>query len=892
MPPSLSLPETGVGTSLLFLAFAALIAVVVGAFLVRRSRLRGIGALALAGLGLSLFTVPLAGPAAVAAPVDPAVASISGRVFLDENANGVQDDDAPAPDSARVTLRDGAGADVATVVTDADGRYRFEDLTGGDYTVVFPAELAGGALTEPDQADTTQDSDPDPSTGITKTVDLSPCEEVTGIDAGYLPAPVEPGVGAIAGRAFEDANGNGLQEEDDRPIAGVAVELRDSDGAVAASTTTDDDGRYLFEDLTPGTYTVAFATPSTYTPAPIDQGDDDTLDSDVDPRTGATMPIDVIAEGRIDHVDAGFVRLSGIRGGAFIDADQNGMRGDGLILAGVEVSLRDADGGVVESQVTDADGSYFFRGLHPGTYTVSFTTPAGYEIAAPDQGLEEADSDVDPATGATAPIVLTPGQLADFVDAGYVSQAGTISGMTFVDGDGDGIRDEEMVLPAVAVSLLDGAGNVLETTTSDASGRYVFADLQPGDYVVVFDTPSGYSATVQNAGGDDSIDSDADPGSGRSAALELDVRGAITIDAGYLIDLGPVAISGRAWSDASADGVGTDEVPLPGVTVTLRDEAGGVVDSTQTDTFGRYAFADLSAGTYSVAFPTAVGGMALTTQGPDSDPEQHTGITGNLVLADGEVRRDVDAGYISGAIRGATFLDKNRGGTKDAGEGLSGVPVSLRDSAGAEIATTVTDEDGGYSFLGLATGDYAVGFPTSHLGYELVLANQGGDASADSDPDPDTGITPLVSVTTGAIAENVDAGYLDPRTGVITGIAFYDENSDGQFNGDDSAYGGQPLYLYDDQGRELIFSATDSTGRYTFSGLEAGRYVVVFELLAYPPLPGSLNWYLTQPNVGDDATDSDADVYSGASPVIDLPAGGVEETVWVGYAESPWAGPG
>jgi hypothetical protein len=67
-----------------------------------------------------------------------------------------------------------------------------------------------------------------------------------------------------------------------------------------------------------------------------------------------------------------------------------------------------------------------------------------------------------------------------------------ISGHVFADPDGNGIQgDTEPVLPGVAVDLLDDKGNVLSTTTTDATGEYDFSDqtgiASTGNYSVTLD---------------------------------------------------------------------------------------------------------------------------------------------------------------------------------------------------------------------------------------------------------------------------------------------------------------------------------------------------------------------------------------------------------------------
>ncbi|MFK4760060.1 SdrD B-like domain-containing protein [Microbacterium sp. ZW T5_45] len=109
---------------------------------------------------------------------------------------------------------------------------------------------------------------------------------------GETPEPTK--TYAIGDVTWIDADKDGRQGDDEQVLPGVTVELI-QDGVVIATTTTDDHGRYLFDELPAGEYQVRFTLTDEqkkiYSFTQADAGTDDEIDSDADPQTGLTRTI-------------------------------------------------------------------------------------------------------------------------------------------------------------------------------------------------------------------------------------------------------------------------------------------------------------------------------------------------------------------------------------------------------------------------------------------------------------------------------------------------------------------------------------------------------------------------------------------------------------------------
>jgi alpha-glucoside transport system permease protein len=73
-----------------------------------------------------------------------------------------------------------------------------------------------------------------------------------------LPEPLQGGINGVVWRDFKPGGGTpGEVEDEEVGLPGVTVELRDADGGTAASTTTEADGTFAFEDVGSGQFEVA-----------------------------------------------------------------------------------------------------------------------------------------------------------------------------------------------------------------------------------------------------------------------------------------------------------------------------------------------------------------------------------------------------------------------------------------------------------------------------------------------------------------------------------------------------------------------------------------------------------------------------------------------------------
>ena len=567
--------------------------------------------------------------------------TIGDFAFEDRNGNGVRDAGEAGVAGVGVKLvNDLTGASVTTV-TAADGSYAFTALPPGTYHEEF-TRPPGWVLAPSGAGTAATDSDPNPATGIAPAFSLTSGQADLTHDVG-LYRPV-----TIGDTVFTDMNGNGVQDAGDAPLSGVTVRLLDAGGNAIAGRTavTDAAGHYQFGGLAPGQYGVQFVRPAGTVASPQDAAGD-AVDSDADPATGKTV-IKTYVSGDADaSVDAGFFVPTGLGDRVFLDANGNGLQDAGEAgIDGVTVTLLDGSGAPLPGRVatTAGGGLYHFTGLVPGDYKVQFSAPAGYAVTLRDQGGNDAaDSDAGPASGITGTYTLVSGQTETTVDAGLY-QPVAIGDRVWVDANGNGVQDGgEPGLGNVTVTLVNELTGQSVSQQTDASGRYLFTGLLPGQYHEVFAAPAGYVFTRTGAG---TAATDSEPdGSGLAPGFFLPSGGAdLSHGAGLYI---PPKIGGTVSLDLPPGicDYKRPEAVFAGVTVKLLDAAGHVVQTAATAGDGTYLFEGLVPGTYSVEFVAPAG--THVTRGVAA-----TGLSDAIATVSGDAFTHVDAalGHLTGTI--------------------------------------------------------------------------------------------------------------------------------------------------------------------------------------------------------------------------------------------------
>jgi len=480
--------------------------------------------------------------------------------------------------------------------------------------------------------------------------------------------------------------------------------------------------------------------------------------------------VDSGGSGRDNFIVLRYLNIGGgsARGYVFKDLNGNGIQDSTESgIASVDVKIKTTSGTLLETVQTDSNGLYVSSELSAGAYVVEVDTSSA------------ALSGYTPTTNISQVINVSFGCYA-FAHFGF-QQETTISGIVFVDTDGDGVKDPaEVGLDGVTITL---SGDKADTTiTADGTGvlplgNYQFdvSDVGAGTYTVTVTVPAGYVATTLTA-----------------HVLTIPVGGAGTANFGVQ---GQGTVSGFVFDDLNGNGVkDMNEDGIPSVTVTLYNSGGVQVDQAATGSTGSYSFAGVTAGSYTVTVTIPSG---YVSTGATSKPIS--------VVANGTANASFGLQQ-QGFVSGITFNDLNGDGIQQPSEqGLGGVVIALKQN-GTTVQTIASSPPNGiYQFTSVDPGTYTVE-STIPTGFAATTPNS-------------------VSVTIGS-GGSASANFGFQGQGTVSGSVFDDINGDGIQQGAEPGLAGVTITL-----TNLNTSATETSvsvgdGSYLFTSVAAGSYTV------------------------------------------------------------------
>lgn len=505
----------------------------------------------------------------------------------------------------------------------------------------------------------------------------------------------------------------------------------------------------------------------------------------------------------------------------------------------------------------------------------------------------------------------------------------SIGDLVFQDRNRDGLQaGGDPGMPGIDSTIAAGP----TSATSDASGAYIHDGYSDGSYTVVFDAAQvaslGLEFTTAEAG-DDALDSDADPVTGAAPAV---VSGAdvTDVDAGVRL-VAPaqlVCADGNPRWDNNGDLAAIGDLPGSVWDVRLVPSGGSPVvevaipiDTTALVAGVEIDITSVSADLYWLRAGQAAqpneqwrvlfnqGGATVHTSGFTTDvPDGVFSASvsdnlGTIVLSD-----DIDEVVIQHWSVENASTDFN-----------SVVPVSLclatvEPPPSGLVVEKITEG-------GTGTFDFTLA-PTNDLGdvatFDLTTTAEGPSGAVDTGADhvpidageyiatedvPDgwelsdikCDVAAVANLTSGAVTFTVPAGTIvrctftntavELPTGAIGDFVWEDTNRDGIQDSGEPPVEAVKVDLLQD-GVVVATTVTDADGLYLFDGLPAGDYQVQFhapdEFTGFTLADQTVAAAASDP----DAVDSDADVATGLTHIIELDAGEIDLTIDAGVVRA------
>ena len=237
-------------------------------------------------------------------------------------------------------------------------------------------------------------------------------------------------------------------------LPGAVFEVKDSEGTVVDTITTDENGVGTSKELPYGSYTVAeVSAPSGYE------------------LSGESKNVTIDSNGQIIELTFKNSKLLGSIAIEKVDSEDSEIK-----LKGAEFKVLNSDGEEVGNIVTGEDGKGSLGSLPYGEYTVIETkAPDGYELSL-DLVVVEVNSK------AVVYKTITNTKILGKINILKVDSA-----------------DENIKLPGAVFEVKDSEGTVVDTITTDENGVGTSKELPYGSYTVAeVSAPSGYELSEES----------------------------------------------------------------------------------------------------------------------------------------------------------------------------------------------------------------------------------------------------------------------------------------------------------------------------------------------------------------------------------------------------------
>ena len=290
-------------------------------------------------------------------------ASVSGKLWLDENNNGLFDVGEQTPAGYQVTVTDEWNGKVFdTLRTDEEGRFATSGMIPGSFTLSFQLD-ENTIAPKAGNSDFREENGKLMITGL----QLAENENREGLLLGIVHYT------SIGGNVWIDKG------EEITSLAGALITLKDGEGNELRTQTTSGNGSYLFDKLMPGIYQLEAMMPEgcvVIEPGDrrLNEGQISVLTETLN-RNGSSDLIDLKMGQDQKQMNIGCVLPGRIGDFCWLDLDGDGLQGmNEPGIPNVRITLT-RDGMTVAETVTDQYGFYRFNDLYPAEYTIEVDVP-------------------------------------------------------------------------------------------------------------------------------------------------------------------------------------------------------------------------------------------------------------------------------------------------------------------------------------------------------------------------------------------------------------------------------------------------------------------------------------------------------------------------------------